>query len=144
MKRAIIFLLEEIGYSIYMVYAFKHFPEYFEGVRVTAVFLIPMLSIAAVTLIQILLERKVESIIIARYGPIGEWIYPVIAVTATALVFFGFYIVLEHIGNMPASLRTLTFISVLSATAHLMFGEFLRILTSSEEKIAWEEDEFED
>ncbi len=123
MKRAIVFLLEEIGYGMLMAYAFIHFPDHFEGVRVTAVFLVPMLSIAAVNLLQVFLESKVRSKITARYGLTGERIYPVIALATTTLLLFGFYIVLEHIGNMPASIRTLAVISILSATVYLIIWE---------------------
>ena len=144
MKRAFIFFIEEIGYGMLMTYAFLHFPEHFEGIRVTAVFLILMLSIAAVNLFQFFLESKVKSAIATKYGMIGELIYHAIALAITTLVFFGFYIALEHIGNMPASIRTLMIISFLSATVHLVFGEFPKIMTVSEESESWEDDEFED
>lgn len=143
MKRENMVLLEAISYLVLMTYAFNCFPGYFEGVRVTTVFLIPMLAIAVVNMLQVFMEKKMETKIIAKYDLHGKWIYRVIVITLITLVFFGVCILLEDIGNMPGTLRTLLFISVLASTAFFMCEEFLKFLTTSEESSFWEDDEFE-
>lgn len=79
MRKLIIFLVEEIGYTLCMAYLYHRFPEHFTGASIAAVFLIPIAAIAAANLLQIVLKAKVEVRLFDKYGSWGEWIYPVTA-----------------------------------------------------------------
>lgn len=79
LRKLIIFLVEEIGYTLCMAYLYHRFPEHFTGASIAAVFLIPIAAIAAANLLQIVLKAKVEVRLFDKYGSWGEWIYPVTA-----------------------------------------------------------------
>lgn len=142
MKRAIIILIEGLGYSIGMAYMTIKYANRFVGVSILAVFLIPLMFIAIINLLQILFDTKVEESLMKRFNRAGRWIYPAIIFGTDFLIFFVFYKMLEHVGNMPASFRTLALLSVLSATVHLVLYEMLRIMSKKELLIASDQDEF--
>ena len=145
MRKLIIFLVEEIGYTLGIVYLYHRSPEHFTGVSITAAFLIPIAAIAAVNLLQTVLEAKVKGKLFDKYGNWGRWIYLVTAFVTTVLLFLGFYAALEHIGNMPGSFRTLMLLSLLSAAAHLKFCELFKSFYLTVDQAALEElDDFDD
>ena len=130
MKRAVSFLIEGMGYSICMIMALKHSLERFEGVSLVAVFVIPILAFASANLLYALLEDKLERRMHDKFGNLGGWIYPAVPLLLTMVLFFGSYTALEYLGNMPASFRTLLFLSFLSSVIHLLLCEGLRFMGS--------------
>ena len=143
MKRAIIFLIEGLSYSLGMAYMTNRYADHFAGVSTLAVFLIPLISIAVVNLLQTLFDIKAEERLIKKCGEVARWIIRVISFVADSLVFFGFYNVLEYVGNMPASFRTLARLSVLSAATHLVLYEMVMILSRKEPIIVPDQDQDE-
>ena len=120
MKRAAAFFIEEIGYSVCMIIVLKQYTERFEGISLAAVFAIPILAFAAVNILYALLEMKIGGRMNNKFGNPGGWIYPAVSLLFTTALFFGFYSALEYLGNMPASIRTLLFISFMSSAIHLL------------------------
>ena len=127
MNRTGTFFIEEIAYLSMIAYALMKYPDRIEGSSVTAIVLIPAIAIAAVNLIQYLLEKKAK----ARFSEI----------LIVFLVSYGFFAALEHFGNMPASFRTLTFISILFTLVHIMISNFLRRLSAGEDETDADEKE---
>ena len=141
MNRTGIFLIEEIGYLSMITYALRKYPDRIEGSSVTAIVLIPAIAIAAVTLIQYLLEKKVKE----RFSEIlrnkGNLIYSFTVYGIVFLVSYVFFAALEHFGNMPASFRTLVFISMPFALLHIMIGNFPRLLSMAKGEADSDEEE---
>ena len=132
MKRAAAFFIEEIGYSVCMIIVLKQYTERFEGISLAAVFAIPILAFAAANILYVFLEIKLEGKMYDKFVNLGGWIYPAVSLLFTTALFFGFYSALEYLGNMPASVRTLLFISFMSSDVHLLLCEGLRFMRSIE------------
>lgn len=132
MKRAAAFFIEEIGYSVCMIIVLKQYTERFEGISLAAVFAIPILAFAAANILYVFLEIKLEGKMYDKFGNLGGWIYPAVSLLFTTALFFGFYSALEYLGNMPASVRTLLFISFMYSDVHLLLCKGLRFIRSIE------------
>lgn len=122
MKKMIVFLAEEIGYLSLLAYCISRYPEHMEGVSINALFVILALSIAAATMIQCLLRMIKREILIKQVKGVNQWLYNTITFCLVFITFFASYVALEYFGNMPASFRTLCFVSFLSTLEHLMIS----------------------
>ena len=107
-----------------IAYALTKYPDRMEGSSVTAIaiVLIPSIAIAAVNLIQYLLEKKLKTGFSEILRNKGNLVYNLTVYGIVFLVSYGFFAALEHFGNMPASFRTLVFISILFTLLHIEIG----------------------
>ena len=122
MKKLFAFLAEEVGYFSLLAFAFLRCADRLDGVSLIAVLAFPAIAIAGATMVQWLLQKAVKEKLIRQLKYMGQGLYSMLTICLVFTAFYASYAALEYFGNMPASTRTLAFISLFSTLAHLMIS----------------------